>query len=42
MGLLGGHGLDRTPWGAQSHHQTVTKTKRSVTEDDGFVAREDW
>lgn len=32
VGLLGGQGLDRTPWGAQSHCQTVTKTKRSVTE----------
>lgn len=31
VGLVGGHGLDRTPWGAQSHQQTVTKTKRSVT-----------
>lgn len=41
VGLLCSHGLDRTPRGAQSHHQTVTKTKRSVTEDGGFVARED-
>lgn len=31
VGLVGGHGLDRAPWRAQSHHQTVTKTKRSVT-----------
>lgn len=31
VGLVGGHGLDRAPRGAQSHHQTVTKTKRSVT-----------
>lgn len=29
--LLGGRGLDRTPWRAPSHHQTVTKTNRSET-----------
>lgn len=27
--LLGGHGLNRTPWRALSHHQTVTKTNCS-------------
>lgn len=27
--LLGGRGLDRTPWRAPSHHQTVTKTSHA-------------